>query len=182
MRSDGGHDHEKLGLTDCCVWVNIPSPIRQLQVAIWRVITPIRGLPNPIRQVVPLISHFRSYPPNCSHLYPSSLSFTSTTLSSSQNTKLTHPSLSLHGMIISWHWIQHTPSTTPTEYSIHRVQHPAKIVSLPFILVITSWPLNVASALGVPPYMIDRHQPARHVCPNVMSPCHIQFASQRSDG
>jgi hypothetical protein len=30
-----------------------------------------------------------------------------------------------------------TLSTSYTEYSIHRVQHPPKIVSLPFILMIT---------------------------------------------
>jgi len=33
---------------------------------------------------------------------------------------------------------KHTPSTAYTEYSIHRVQHPFKIVCLPFILMITS--------------------------------------------
>ena len=74
-----------------------------------------------------------------SSLFPS-LSFSSTTLPSLQNTKLSHLSLSLHVMIMSWHRVQHTPSTsihraqayteykhTPstayTEYSIHRVQH-----------------------------------------------------------
>jgi hypothetical protein len=30
------------------------------------------------------------------------------------------------------------PSIAYTEYSIHRVQHPSKIVCLPFILMITS--------------------------------------------
>jgi len=106
----------------------------------------IRGLPNPIRQVVPLISDIRSYPPYHSHQHPPSLSFSSTTQPSSQNTKLSHPSLSLHDMIMSW----------------HRVQHPPKIVCLPFILMITRWPLSVASAPSVPPYTIDRHQPALH--------------------
>jgi len=58
----------------------------------------------------------------------------SRTLPSSQNTKLSHPSLSLHAMIMSWHRVQayteysihreqHTPSTACTEYSIHWVQH-----------------------------------------------------------
>jgi len=36
---------------------------------------------------------------------------------------LSHPSLSLHAMIMSWHQVQHTPSTAYTKYSIHRVQH-----------------------------------------------------------
>jgi len=105
------------------VRVNLPSPIRQVQVPIWHVITPIQGLPNPIRQVVPLISYFRSYPAHGSHLHPPSLSFPSISLSSSQNTMSSHPSLSLHAMIISSHWVQHTPSTAYTEYSMHRVQH-----------------------------------------------------------
>jgi len=39
------------------VQVNWLSPIRQVRMLIWRVITPIRGLPHPIWQVVPLISH-----------------------------------------------------------------------------------------------------------------------------
>ena len=39
-----------------------------------------------------------------------------------------------------------------TECSIHWVQHTPKIVCRPFILTISSWPLNVASASGVPPY------------------------------
>jgi hypothetical protein len=47
------------------------------------------------------------------------------------------------------------------------------------ILTIMSWPLNVASASSVPPYMIDRNQPARHECSQIKSPCHIPtFARQ----
>jgi len=138
------------------VRVNWVSPIRQAWVLIRCVITPIGGLPNPIRQVVPLISHICLYPPHQSHLHPPSLSFSSTTQPSSQNTKLSHPSLSLHAMIMSWHW-----STAYSEYSIHqvehytqysirRVQHPPRVVCLPIILMITSRPLNVALASGVP--------------------------------
>jgi len=148
------------------VQVDWPSPIWQLWDPIRHVITPIRGLPNSIRHVIPLISHICLYLPHHSHLHPPSLSFSSTTQASSQNTKLSHPSLSLHAMIMSWHWstayteyricrVQHF-----TKYSIHRVQHPPKIVCLPSILMITSWPLNVTSASGVHPYTIDRHQPA----------------------
>jgi len=103
------------------VRVNLQSPIRQVRVAIRRVITPIRGLPNPIWQVVPLISHICSYPPHRSHLHPTSLSFSSPSQPSSQNTKISHPSLSLHGMIMSWHRVQHTPSTAYTEYSTQRL-------------------------------------------------------------
>ena len=103
--------------------VNLRSPRRQVQVLIWGRITPIRGLPNPIRHVIPLISHIHSYPPHDSHLHPISLSSSSKTQPSSQNTKLSHPSLSFHAMIMSSHWVQHTPSTAYTEYSIYRVQH-----------------------------------------------------------
>ena len=75
--------------------------------------------------------------------------------------------------ISPWHDPELTPSTAYTQYSIHRVQHPPKIVCLPFIHMIRSWPLNVASASGVPPYTIDRHQPALYETWKVQSPCHI---------
>jgi hypothetical protein len=102
----------------------------------------------------------------------------------------------------SIHRLQHTPITAYTDYSIHRVQHilstayteysinqvehtpsttytkysirwAPKIVCLPFILMITSWPRNVASASGVPHYTLDRHQLALHESSDVQSPCHI---------
>jgi hypothetical protein len=53
----------------------------------------------------------------------SSLSFLSSILPSPQNIKLGHPTLSLHAMIKSWYWVQHTPSTVYTQCSIHPVQH-----------------------------------------------------------
>ena len=105
------------------VRVILPAPIQQVRVPIWSVITPIWGLPNPIRQGVPVISHIRSCPLHHSQLHPPSLSFSSTTQPSSQNTQLTNPFQSLHAMVMCWHRVQHTPSTAYTEYSIHRVQH-----------------------------------------------------------
>ena len=105
------------------VLVYLPSPIRQVWVQIWHVITAIWGLPNPIRQGVPLICHICSYPPHCSRLHPPPVFFSSTTLPSSWNTKSSHPSESLHAMLMSWHQVQHTPSTAYTKYSIHQVQH-----------------------------------------------------------
>jgi len=111
----GENYHEKLGLTEFRVRLNRPSRIRQVRVPIRRELTQIWGLPKPFRQVIPLISHIRSYPPYHSHLYPSSLSFSSATQPSSQNTKLSHPSLSLRDMIMSWHRVQHTPSTASTQ-------------------------------------------------------------------
>ena len=48
--------------------------------------------------------------------------------------------------------------------------------------MIPSWPLNVASASGVPPYIIDRHQLARNESSKIKSPCHIPtFSSQLID-
>ena len=101
MRRHWANHHEKLGLREYWVRVNLESPIQQVRVPIQCVITIIQGLPNPIIQVIPLISHIRPYPPHCSHLHPPSLSLSSTTLPSSQNTKSSHPSLSLHAMIMS---------------------------------------------------------------------------------
>jgi len=58
--------------------------------------------------------------------------------------------------------VQHTPRVHPTPRVHHssRVQHwprllvPPVIVGRPFNLMITCWPLNVASASGAPPFMI----------------------------
>jgi len=118
-----------------------------------------------------------------------SLSVLSSTQPSSENTQLSHPALSLDVMIMSWHQVQHTPrtayteyriyrvqhipSTAYTEYSIYWVQHRPEISCLPLILMIMSWPLNVASASGVPPYTIDRHQAALHDSSKVKSHSHI---------
>jgi len=98
-------------LRECRVRVNLPSPIQHVRVLIRCVITPIWGLPNPVSQVVCLITDIRSYRPHRSHPHPPSVSFQSTTLLSLQSTKLSYPSLSLHVMIMSWHRVQHTPST-----------------------------------------------------------------------
>jgi len=76
-----------------------------------------------------------------------SLSFSSTTVPSLQEHKV-KSSLS----ISPCHHHELTPSAGYTECSIHRVQHTPKIVCCPFILSISSWPLNTASASGVPPY------------------------------
>ena len=76
-----------------------------------------------------------------------SFSFLSITLPSLQNTKLSHPLLSLCVMIISWHRVQHTPSTASTQDSL------SSLHSNDYKLT-----LNVASASSVPPYMIDRNQ------------------------
>jgi len=94
--------------------VNWPSPIWQVRFPIRRVISLIRGLLNPIRQVVLLISHSRTYSPYRSHLYPRSPSFLSTTLPSSQEHKV-KSFLS----ISPCHHHELTLSAAYTEYSIH---------------------------------------------------------------
>jgi len=148
------------------VRVHLPSPIWEVHVLIRHVITPIRGLPNPLRQVILPMSHIRSNPPPRPRLHPPSLSASSTTQPSSQNTKFNHPSLSLRAMIMS----------------LHRVQHPPTILWVPLVLMMKSWPLNVASTSGVPPYKINCHQPALYVSSMVQSPCHIPtVASQLTD-
>jgi len=165
------------------VRVNSPSPIQQVRVAIGHVMTPLRGLRTPIWPVIPLISHICSYHPHRTHPHPSSHSFPSTTQPSSQNTKFCHHCLYPPAMIMNWHRIQHTPTSSIhwvpayTEYSVHWVQHTAEIVRLPFILMITSWLRNVASASMVPPYTIDRHKPPLHESSKVPSPCRIPMVA-----
>jgi len=84
------------------------------------------GLVPAVSRMVNWLAHEILYvpvsPDDLPHLL-SSLSFSSWTLPSPKNTKLSHPSLSLHAMIMSQHRVQHTLSTAYTEYSIHRVQH-----------------------------------------------------------
>jgi hypothetical protein len=57
-----------LDLREFCVEGNLPSQRQQARVLIWRAITQIGGFVNSILQVVPLISHIRSYPPHSTHL------------------------------------------------------------------------------------------------------------------
>jgi len=172
IRRDGGNHHEKLGLREFRVRVNWPSPIRQVRVLIRRVITPIRGLRNPIRQVVLLICHSRSYPPYRSHLHPPSLSFSSTTLPSSQEHKV-KSSLS----ISPCHHHELTLRASYTECSIHRVQHTPTIVCGPFILKISSWPLNVTSSSSVPSYQSTATSQFSIRASKIKSPRHIPKVS-----
>ena len=179
MSSDAANHHEILGVREFCVRVNLPSPIWQVHVPIQLVLIPIGGLSNPMSYAVPLISCIHSNPPHCSHHHPTSVSLSSTTPLSSQYTKLSHSSLSLYAMIMNWHWVQYTPSITYTNHSIYRVQHPPMIGCLPYISMITSEPLNLASASSVPPYRMDCHRPKYHESLKVQRPCQIPtFASQ----
>jgi len=115
MRGDGGNHHEKLGLKK----ISCASQLTILDTA--------GTSPDPPCN----ITHTRSSQPNqasrtpdfsYSHLHPLSISFSSTTRPSSQNTMLCHPSHSPHARNMSWHRVQHTLSTAYTEYSLHRAQ------------------------------------------------------------
>ena len=162
MRGDGTNYHEKLGL-------------RRIFCASQFTILDTAGTsPNPVCNNPDTTSsqpYQASLTPVFSYLLVSSTSFSSssrslslssTTLPSLHNTKLSHPSQSLYGMIMSWHRVQHTLCTAYTKYRIHSVQHPPRIVCFPFILMIMSWPLDVASDSGVPLYTVDSHQRALH--------------------
>jgi len=96
------------------VRVNLPSLILQVRFPIRQVITPIWGLRNPNRQVVPRIPQVHSYPQYRSPFHPPSLSFSSTTLPSSQEHQF-KSSLS----ISPCHHHELTLSAAYTEYSIH---------------------------------------------------------------
>ena len=123
IRGDGTNHHEKLGLkrTSCTSQLTIP-------VIVGTSLNPVCNFTD-TRSSQP---NKASRTPDFSYPLVSSTSFSSTspalsflfiTLPSSQNTKLSHPSLSLHAMIMSLHRVQHTPSNAYTGYSIHRVQH-----------------------------------------------------------
>jgi len=124
---------ENWDLRECRVRVNLSSLIRQVRVPIQQVRTPMRGLLNEIMQIVPRGSQVRSYTPYRSHLHPTSLSFLSTTLPSLQEHKV-KSSLS----ISPCHQHELTPSAAHSKCSIHRLQHPPKIVCHPIILLISS--------------------------------------------
>jgi len=106
------------------VQVNLTFLRWQVQVPIQRVCTLIRGLLNPIRPVVPLISHSRSYPPYPSHIHPLSLFLThnSTIMTSTQSwvipVNLSMPWTRVNNEYCI-HRAQHTPSIAYPEYSIH---------------------------------------------------------------
>jgi len=100
------------------VQVKLQSPIQYVWALIQHVLWSICGLSNSISQDLPLISPMRSYAPHLVHFHSPSLVVSSTTTPLLQNTKLSHPSVSLHVMIMNWHQVQHTPSTW-----IDRVKH-----------------------------------------------------------
>jgi len=126
MRWDRANYHEKLGLREFRVRVNLPTPIRQVLVPIRRVIIPIKGLPNLPRQVIePLISCILQiiliFIPHHS-LSPPQLHHHCRTQSSVIPLYRSMPWLLVDNKC-SRHWVQHTPSTAYTECSSHQVQY-----------------------------------------------------------
>jgi hypothetical protein len=170
IRGDGGNHHEKLGLEriSCTSPFTISDAAGTSPNLAGPIITPIQGLLNQIRQVIPLISQVRSYAPYRSHLDPPSISFSSTTLPSLQQHKV-KSSLS----ISPCHYHELTPSAAYTECSIHRVQHTPMIACRHFILSILSWPLNVSSACGIPSYRSTATSQFSIRASKVKSPHHI---------
>jgi len=119
MRGDGGNHHEKLELRriSCASQFTIPDTAGTSPYPACNYTDTRSSQPNQASHTADF-----SYPLVSSTLFSSSspsLSFSFTTLPSMQHTKLSQPSLSLHAMIMSLHWVQHTPSTTYTGYSIH---------------------------------------------------------------
>jgi len=190
MRGYVGNHHEKLGLIriSCPSQVTIPDTAGTSPDLVWNT-TNTRSSQHNWPSRTPDLS----YPLASSMSFPSSFPiclFPVLNSTITSNTKMSHRSLSLHAMIKSEHQVQHIQGTAYTAYSIHRiqrstkynihsVQHPPKIVCLPFILMIPSWPLKVTSAFRVPPYMIDRHQPALQDISNVNSHCHIPTVASK---
>jgi len=146
------------------VQASLCSLIWPVSVWIRLVVLPIQGLLYPIRQVIPLLFHHHSYPPYYYHLSPLSLFFV------------------YNSIIITKFKVKSSLSISPcynleftlsTAYTSCRIQYPPHNVSLLFIVTMTSWLQDGASARSLPPYMIDCPQPARHNSWNVQSPCHI---------
>jgi len=117
MRGDGGNHHEKPGFkrNSCARQLTIPDTAGTSPDPARNCTDTRSSQPNQASRIpdflYPLVSStsFSSSSP--------SLSFSSTTLQSLQNTKLSHLSVSLHVMIMRLHRVQQTPST-----SIHRAQ------------------------------------------------------------
>jgi len=96
-----------------CVQVNLPILIWQVQLLIHWPVSPIQWLLNPIRQVVPLISHICVYPPYHSHVHPPSLFLVN------YSTIIKEHKVKLSLSISPCHDFELTPSAAYTEsYSI----------------------------------------------------------------
>jgi len=134
-------------LSECRMQVNTPFLIQQVLLVIRRIITPVRGLLNPITQVVP--GYIISAP--IFHIVPICIPDVSfSTIIAEHNVQ---SSLS----ISPCHDHQLTLCTAYTKYSIH----PRLSVFPSFSqLRVDLWMKLQYS--GMPPYMMDRYQPGLH--------------------
>jgi len=133
VRGDGTKHHEKLGLgrISCASQFTIPDTAGPSPDPACNITDTRSSQPNQA-----------SCTPDFSYPLVSSTSFSS---SSPIPLFLIHIStiIAEHKVrsslsISAWNDHELTPSTAYTEYSIHRVQHPSKIVCHPFILIISS--------------------------------------------
>jgi len=114
MRADGGNHHQAVGLREYRVRVNLRSQIWQAWAPIWRLMTLIQGIPNPMRQVAPLISHIRFNPPYRSRLHPPYLFLILNSIIIAEDKVKSFLS------IFPCHDHELTLCTAYTKYSIHR--------------------------------------------------------------
>ena len=84
---------------------------------------------------------------------------------SPMNTKLSHPYLSLHAIIMSQHQVQHTPSTAYTEYSVHQVQHTASTAYSEYSILQVKHTLCTAynAYCIIPKSTVSRYHPVTHL-------------------
>jgi hypothetical protein len=101
MRGNGGNHHDKLGLQRiaCASQFTITDMACTSPDLVCDTFDTQSSQPNQASRSPDFSDSLVSS--HDSHLHPASHSFASTTLPSSQNTNLSHPSLSLHVMIMS---------------------------------------------------------------------------------
>jgi len=152
MGGDGGYHHEKLGHKrfSCASQFPIPNTAGTSPGLACNNADTRYSQPNQV-----------CCTPDFSYLLVTSTSFSSSSLVAlclvHNSTIIAQHSVRSSLAISPCHDHELTLSTVYSEYSIHRVQHPPGMVCLPFILMIVSQPLNVASASGVPPNLINHH-------------------------
>jgi hypothetical protein len=157
MRGYEGNHHEKMGLMriPCLSQLTIPDTAGKSPDAACNYTDTMSSKPNQV-------SHTQDF----SYPLVFSISFSSSSPISiflvHNSTLIAEPKVKSSLSISPCHDHELTPSKAYTEHCIQRVLHHPRIVCLPCILAIASGPRNVASASGVPPYKIDRHQPALH--------------------
>jgi len=157
-------------LGEFCVGGNLPFLLWQLQLPICWLRILMQGLLNKTRQVTPLLSHLRLYPP-----YRNDFDLSSVHLVLN-STIMVEPKVKLSLSNSQSHDHQLTLRTAYTEYNIHRVQH---VPSTPYnedcisSLHSHNYKLTAPCSFSVPANKIDHHQPAHHDSSTMTSPCHI---------